>query len=467
MSFFRDLEKFGERPALIDEAGMTCSYRQLAAWADEVGSAVGGRRLVINLCENTVGSIAGYLGCLRRGAVSLLLAGATERERLERFIETYRPACLWLPAARAQELQWGTVVHEALGYALVERREEAVDMHIDLALLLTTSGSTGSPVLVRQTGRNLAANSVSIATSLGIRETDRPVTTLPMNYTYGLSILNSHLLCGCVIVLSTRPVTDRALWKTVEEQAVTGFGGVPYTYEMLRRFGFSFLKYGKLRMLTQAGGKLKQELVREFEAACRQRGISFVVMYGQTEATARMSYLPPDRAAQKPGSIGIAIPGGRFWLENEHGTVIEEPRVTGELVYAGDNVTMGYARCAEELAKGDENGGILRTGDLAYKDEDGFYFIVGRRKRFIKLFGNRVSLDEVEQFVNTLADPSACVGVDDKLTVFVTDAALVDDIRQKVARFLGMHPNVVEVKARTHLPRNEAGKIQYSQLTTV
>jgi acyl-coenzyme A synthetase/AMP-(fatty) acid ligase len=466
MSFFRDLEGFGDRAALVDETGSACSYRDLAARADEMGRTVGSRRLVICLCENTAGSVAGYLGVLRAGSVSLMLAGATERDRLSRLIETYHPRYLWVPAAKADELAFGPVVHRTFDYALVELAgEPVVDLHPELALLLTTSGSTGSPVLVRQTVRNLAANSASIAESLGIRESDRPVTTLPMNYTYGLSILNSHLLRGCTIVLSVRSVTDRQFWKTVDQQAVTGFGGVPYTYETLRRFGFSFLKYGKLRMLTQAGGKLKHELVREFEAACRERGIAFVVMYGQTEATARMAYLPPERAVAKPGSIGVAIPGGRFWLEDDAGAEIAAANAIGELVYAGDNVTLGYARNAADLAKGDENNGVLRTGDLAFRDEDGFYFIAGRRKRFIKLFGNRVSLDEVEQFVGGFAYPCACVGVDDKLSVYITNPGLADDVKQKVARFLNVHPSAVDLRCRDALPRNDAGKIQYSLLT--
>lgn len=466
MSFFRDLEGFGDRVALIDETGTSCSYRQLASRADAVGRIVGSGSFVTCLCENTLGSVAGYLGILRAGSVSLMLGGGTDAERLSRFIDAYRPNYVWLPSGRASKLSLGETVHQEFDYSLVAlANNPAVALHPDLALLLTTSGSTGSPVLVRQTACNLTANSNSIAESLGIRESDKPITTLPMNYTYGLSILNSHLLRGCGIVLSTRSVTDRQFWKTIDDLAVTGFGGVPYTFETLRRFGFSFLKYGKLRMLTQAGGKLKEELVREFDAACRGRGIAFVVMYGQTEATARMSYLPHERAVGKPGSIGIAIPGGRFWLEDDSGVVISEPNAVGELVYAGKNVTMGYARTATDLAKGDENNGVLRTGDLAFRDEDGLYFIAGRRKRFIKLFGNRVSLDEVEQYVGSIAYPCACVGTDEKLTIFITDSAMAEDVRQKVAQFLNVHISGVVVRYRETLPRNEAGKIQYSVLT--
>jgi acyl-coenzyme A synthetase/AMP-(fatty) acid ligase len=467
MSFFWELERFGDRTAFMDEVGCGISYADLAQHADEFGGVVGRGSLFISLCENTVGSLAGYLGSLRSGATGLLLAGNTDKERLQTFIQNYRPKFCWLPVGRVEELQLGKVTFTFADYALVDlAQEDPVQLNPELALLLTTSGSTGSPVLIRQSRGNLSANANSIMESLGIVQSDRPITTLPMNYTYGLSIINSHLLKGCTVVLSTRPVTDRNFWQCIERLGVTGFGGVPYIYETLRRFGFSFLKYGKIRMLTQAGGKLKGELVKEFHDACRAKGIDFVVMYGQTEATARMSYLPPKFTSEKPKSIGIAIPGGRFQLEDDKGCVIADTNVVGELVYEGENVTLGYARTAEDLAKGNEFGGVLRTGDLAYRDEDGFYYIAGRKKRFVKLFGNRVSLDEVEAFVSASLCLCACVGSDDRLFIYVTDESRLVEVALQTSKFLGLHSSAIKVRPIGSIPRNDSGKVQYSQLST-
>ena len=192
---------------------------------------------------------------------------------------------------------------------------------------------------------------------------------------------------------------DKAFWVLLKTKEATTFGGVPYVYEMLKKLRFPRMDLPNLKILTQAGGKLSRELSEEFATICEQKGIRFLVMYGQAEAAPRMSYLPSEYAISKAGSIGIAIPGGEFWLVDDNGNVIPDSDTVGELIYKGDNVTMGYAASCEDLCKGDENGGVLKTGDMAKQDADGFYYIVGRKKRFLKLFGNRVNLDEVEQLI--------------------------------------------------------------------
>ena len=176
-----------------------------------------------------------------------------------------------------------------------------------------------------------------------------------------------------------------------------------------------------LRYLTQAGGRLGRELAEEFNAICEEKGIRLIVMYGQTEATARMSYLPWEDAGRKAGSIGIPIPGGKFELVDANGQLIDGADVVGELVYCGSNVTPGYAKSRMDLAKPDENKGVLYTGDMAKRDEDGFYYVVGRKKRFLKIFGNRVNLDEVENLLKKEGIENACTGQDDRMVVFLTD----------------------------------------------
>jgi acyl-coenzyme A synthetase/AMP-(fatty) acid ligase len=208
-----------------------------------------------------------------------------------------------------------------------------------------------------------------------------------------------------------------------------------------------------VKTMTQAGGKLNAEIAKEYIQWAKSQGKRFIVMYGQTEATARMSYLPWEKAEEKYASIGVAIPGGEFSLAED-----------GELIYKGENVSMGYAECAEDLLKGDENHGILHTGDMARVDEDGFYYITGRKKRFVKIWGNRCNLDQIEQMVKAVTTSCACAGVDDKVTVFVTQGGLEKTIIDLLAAKTGLNPIAFQVKQIDTIPVTPSGKIDYPQL---
>ena len=290
--------------------------------------------------------------------------------------------------------------------------------------------------------------------------------TLPMNYTYGLSILNSHLFVGATVLVTDKGLMQKEFWQFFREQGATSFGGVPYTYEMLDRLRFFRMKLPSLRTMTQAGGKLTPELHRKFAEYAEANGKRFVVMYGQCEATARMGYLPADKAVEKCGSMGIAIPGGRFRLADADGNEIIRPYMTGELVYEGANVTLGYAERGEDLAKGDERHGILETGDMAQFDEDGFYYIVGRKKRFLKIYGNRVNLDEIDRLVKgRYGDMDfASAGVDDHMYLFVTNASAAEDVRRYVVEKTGLNPVAFQTIALDTIPRNDSGKTLYKEL---
>jgi acyl-coenzyme A synthetase/AMP-(fatty) acid ligase len=453
----------GARSAVIGDDGVATSYAALLAMADALGAQVAPRSVVFCLCDNNLASLAGYLGLLRRRAVPLLLNGALHAAALAQLLEDYRPAYLWLPQARAEGMA-GTPLHRQDGYVLLRTGHAPYPLHAELALLMTTSGSTGSPRLVRQSYRNLDSNAAAICEYLGIGPDDRPITTLPMSYTYGLSIINSHLLQGCTILLSGRTLMEKGFWELLKSQQATTFGGVPYVYEMLRRLRFQRMDLPSLRYLTQAGGRLDPELSREFAALCRDKGVRYVTMYGQTEATARMAYLPAELAEAKAGSIGVAIPGGEFWLEDEHGQRIAAADSAGELVYRGANVALGYAAGHADLARGDDNGGVLRTGDLARRDGDGCYTIVGRKKRFLKLFGNRLNLDELDQLVAELGYAAVCAGEDDHVRIYTTDSAHHGAIKQHVVERTGLPPSGFEVIFIEQIPRNDAGKILYSAL---
>ena len=461
---FLDIDRHpAVRAAAMDELGGMLTYGALNAFCGELAAHLPAGALLFNLCENTLGSLCGYVGAEAAGAVPLLLAADIDAELRGHLLVAYRPEFVWAPVS--MKLGLGEPVFSVYDYALFRANEKSPKLHRKLALLLTTSGSTGSPKLVRQSAKNILSNARAIREYLEITDAERPITTLPMNYTYGLSVINSHLLAGATLLMTTKGFMQKEFWQFFKEQGATSIAGVPYNYEMLKKLRFFNMELPSLVTMTQAGGKMTPELHKEFAQYAKDTGRRFFVMYGQTEATARMSYLPYERSLEKYGSMGVAIPGGEFSLIDVDGKTIETPDVVGELVYQGPNVTLGYAVCVEDLQKGDEWQGRLVTGDMAKRDADGFYYIVGRKKRFLKMFGNRVNLDECERMLKTALDADcACAGQDDLMMVFVTDVKLIKRAQTFLAEKTGLHHSAFDVRFIVAIPKSDAGKTLYKEL---
>ena len=436
-----DLKQYSDRIAVITDSGEQLTYNQL----DNKTKVNVPRGLVFCLAKNTLDSLVGYITCLQSGLPIVMLDGSKHKEVIDALIDVYRPEYIWDGGLKETGLKGG-------------------EINPELALCLTTSGSTGSPKFVRLSAKNILANAVSIAQYLEIDENERPITTLPMYYSYGLSVINSHLIKGATILLTDKTYAQRDFWNFMKEQKATSIAGVPYTYELLRRLRFFRMDLPDLKVLTQAGGKLNKDIAKEYIEYAATNGKKFYVMYGQTEATARMSYLPWESAQEKYASMGIAIPGGKFSLIDTDGKEISEPNVDGELIYSGPNVSLGYAECRDDLMQGDENHGVLHTGDVARRDEDGFYYITGRLKRFVKIWGNRCNLDATEQLVKSITTSCACVGVDDKITVFVTQDGLEQSIISLLTERTGLNIRAFEVRVIDAIPVKDSGKIDYPVL---
>lgn len=467
MSYYNEYRKFGQKTAFSDDKGQKITYADLGIVSEETGRKMSKRSLAFCLCENSVGSAVGYVSCLEHGVVPFLIDRKINDELLEHLVELYQPAYLYFPADMKGKFSDYTVLQEEYRYILAKTGySEAIELYEELGLLLTTSGSTGSPKLVRQSYANIQSNAESIAAYLELDDSERPVSTLPMNYTYGLSVINSHMQVGAEVLLTDATMMMKAFWDYMKAERATSIAGVPFTYEILKKVRFFKMDLPDLRYMTQAGGKLSPELHREFAEWSIEHDKKFIVMYGQTEATARMSYLPAEKSLEKYGSMGIAIPGGKFSLIDVNGEKISQPDVTGELVYEGPNVTLGYAECREDLAKGDERNGRLETGDMAKVDEEGFYYVVGRKKRFLKIFGNRVNLDEIDRLIRKKFEGMDCAstGVDDKMKTFITDRDCIDKVRQYLSCTTHLSESAFEVYYTPEIPKNEAGKTIYTKL---
>jgi acyl-CoA synthetase (AMP-forming)/AMP-acid ligase II len=450
--------------ALVEaETGVRVSHGELA---DRVASAAlalaaaeDGPELAFLALQPDADAVVLYLACLEAGLPVCLLDPRAEPP--EGLVRTYAPGWLLLPESagapagcRDSGLWFGS-------FRAWRATDATRALHPDLALLLSTSGSTGSPKLVRLSKRNLLANARSIAGYLQLGPRERAIGSLPLHYAYGLSVLNSHLVAGGTVVLTTHSFIRPEFWACFDREGCTSFAGVPYVYETLHRLRFDPARHASLRTLTQAGGPLRRELVEHWHAATGRAGSRFVVMYGQTEATARIAYVPPGELGRKPGSIGIAIPGGTLSLASVEG------HDELELVYEGPNVMMGYAESAADLALGDVCNGRLRTGDLGRVDDEGYHYVTGRLARFAKLFGSRVSLEDVERDLEShFPVRAAATDGGDRLVVHVESDATVatGDLVRHVAAWLGVPPGAITVTLVAALPRTPTGKKDYRAL---
>ena len=474
MGILWKFEAFADAPALIADTGVTLSYRDLSTLSGAIDAAIDGacgqacaaRPLTMFVCRNTLGALAAYAALMNTGCPLLPVSAELPTDMRRELMKVYRPALILLP----QELRSAyPAMREVLAirdYVLLKTNyPEAWPVNPALGLLITTSGSTGSAKLVRQSWENLRFNAEAIAEALEIRSSDRTITALPLQYTYGLSVLHANLLRGAAMVVTQSGIMDPEFWDLFEAENVTCFHGVPNTYDMLYRIELFEEEFPFLRTMSQAGGKLSPELQDYFARYAKTYGKRFVIMYGQSEATAAITRLPAEDALRKPGSVGTVVPGGSVSLLDAEGKTVAGPHVRGELVYCGPNVAMGYARCGEDLAKGDEWQGVLRTGDVAEFDEDGYISIVGRLKRYIKMAGHRVSLDELDAMImDELNILSVSVGTDDHLSVFVTDEREKEMVAAFVRGNIGAARAGFRVLVIPALPKNEGGKILYSEL---
>ncbi|MFG1644298.1 AMP-binding protein [Amycolatopsis sp. NPDC049252] len=408
-------------------------------------------------------SVLTYLGAFETRRAIALIDPALDVDVLAGLVSRFRPAAVLSASGDAP------AGYTARGSDWIRDSAEGIAPHPDLAVLLPTSGSTGNPKLVRLSRQAILSNADAIAQVLHIDSDEVAPTCLPLHYSYGLSVLNSHLVRDATVVIEPSGVLGRGFWDAVNTYGVTSLSGVPYHYEMLRRLKFDPAKYPTLRTLTQAGGKLRDELIAEFNDKMIAVGGRMYVMYGQTEAAPRMTTVPAERLAEKLGSAGPALPGGSFAVRRDDGSETTHPKIVGEVVYRGPNVMLGYADDESGLAKGDEYGGVLATGDLGYLDQDGFLFITGRLKRIGKVFGNRVSLDDLEQAVRTAAvgiDVVAAVPAGDKVVLFAegVDKDICKDASKALSERLHLHTSGFDVRPIDTVPLLASGKIDYRTL---
>ena len=450
--------------AAIDDNESVISYGDLVNFCNIFGKVIRKRTLIFILSENCIGALAGYFGALSNRIVPLIINSETEIDLVHNLLDMYKPEFLWLPE-RLQSHYGNKTIFNYQNYSLVETGENAPVLHEELSLLLPTSGSTGSSKLVRHSYRNIEDNARNVSLLFELTKDERALATLPIFYTMGLSVISSHIYSGATVLLTQRNLTDVNFWSFIKKHKATSFTGVPYSYEILNRLRFFKMDLPHLKLITQGGGKMDENLFRSCANYANTHGKKFIATYGQTEGTARMAYLPADLANSKICSIGRAIPNGTLFLVNEQGQIINEQEATGQMVFKGTNVTLGYAYSADDLIKGDENKGVLFTGDLAKRDADGCFYIIGRMGRFLKLFGLRVGLDECEKIIkDEYGIECACTGTDECMFVYITDENFIEKVKILLIQKTKIIASAFKVCVISEIPKNESGKILYSKL---
>lgn len=455
--------------AILDpERGESLTYNDLSQRVDEFVRQLSlpSKGLIFLLSDNSVNSIVAYLAGLESDNAITLLDSQLAQDRLHGFVSSYRPELIIDASGKFLPSGYEREVHGS-GLSVLRAQHNSAPITSETKLLLPTSGSTGGGKMVRLSIYNVRSNALSIAQALAIKNTDRAVLSLPIHYSYGLSVLNSHLVSSASVVVTRHMLTSKDFWNHVRDSHTTSFAGVPYSYEILKRLNIDSLDVPNLQTMTQAGGKLASNLIEYFHGVMSRRGGRFFTMYGQTEATARISILPSNCLPAKLGSVGQAIAGGTIEIIKQSADDGGSETASGEIIYRGPNVMLGYATNRDDLNLGDENRGVLHTGDIGYLDSDGMLFITGRTQRIGKIFGIRLNLDEIEALLAT--EGTLAVVCDDRRLLIYCEGETHKRIHARkleLAQSLGIHHSAICALPIDSLPRKSNGKLDYMKLMT-
>ena len=455
-----DLQRFSKRVAIICEDGTELTYGELDTLQRQcVLFLPEERKLVLLIADNSLESIILYLSCIQNKIPIMLIDAFISRNALEDIISAYQPSCIWLPDTREAIHNYSdSGLFRRYRLMVRDKNETTVQINPELALLLLTSGSTGGKKCVRISYRNIEANQNSIVKALEITREDVAMLMLPIYYSYGLSVVNSNLSAGATLLLPESKLLKKEYWEFFDRNKGTSICGVPYTYEILFKTRFMSVKLNHIRLITQAGGRLDEKWQRKLLQYSQDNQVNVAIMYGQTEATARMSTFFLNRFPEKINSVGKAIDGGEFRIEKPDRNGI------GEVVYLGENVSMGYADGALDLCLEDENGRRLYTGDLGYLDTEGFLYLKGRKKRIAKIHGDRVNLEELEQLLEQNSGVHViCIENTEKITVCILHQSDYEKV-SSACDLLDFDSRLLNIKRVRNIPKNSCGKVLYDIL---
>ena len=467
MPLFENIDNFKDNIALVSKSQGNINYRKIIENIKKISEIVSSRSIVFLITKNTTGGLISYISLLKNKSIVVLIDQKTPQNNLLNLIQIYKPDFLAGPTdiVKILNLDGFKYVESIYDYSFHTSSQKILKKtYKGLSLLLPTSGSMGSPKFVKLTADNLIQNAKSIISYLKINKKKRTVTTMPFSYSYMMSIINTYIETGASIYVTESSIIEKDFWEGFRKNKITCFSGVPYIFETLIKLGLEKIFTDSLEEFTQAGGKLNRESLNKLINFCKKKDIKFTTMYGQTEASPRISYLDWKYISTKKGSIGKAIPGTKIMLKDNDGLKIKESKKEGEIVFEGKNVCLGYANCINDLNKPDENKGVLHTGDIGYFDEDGFFYLSGRKNRIAKIFGNRINLDELEEKLMNEGYRVASKYDGNKISVFYEKNLSQNELLKKITLISGQNKNGFQLIRIDKLPITNSGKIEYSKL---
>ena len=446
--FFKRLENFKNSTALILENNKFITYEKLLLSTKKISNKLDKKKKLIFLIgDNDFETIAAYISFINKGHSVAFLDSKINKIFLKSLLFLYCPDYIFCNNEKLKIIKSYNKILKFKSYVLYKKNITKQNiLNKDLMLLMSTSGTTGSPKFVKQSYQNVISNIKSIIKYLNIKKEDITITSLPISYVYGLSVINTHLFVGATIVLTKRSMIEKKFWDLIVKYKVNNFSGVPYNYSIIEKI-FKKKLPKSLKYTTQAGGKMNNILIKKIINIYKDNKIKLIQMYGAAEATSRMSYLKWKYSSKKIGSIGKPIPGGSFYMIDKKG---KKNNKKGELVYQGKNVCMGYAESSKDLILPDSNKGTLKTGDIAYMDKDGFYYIEGRNNRYVKIFGIRLNLSELETILFKKGiDVIMREGEENKINTYFKNSNQVIDGIKYISKTTSINSNVFVGKILT------------------
>ena len=473
---FDKLEEYKDRVFIQNEKDETITYNGALKYSDRIKEIIPERCFVIILTKNTIGGVLNYISCIKNRIVPLLIDFNTNPKLVKKLLEQYKPRYIFIPSELKKSYENYTTVYEEYGYNILRTDyNENENLYDELCMCLSTSGSTGDQKLVRLSYKNIIENTLQGWSffeenlknqGIPIENNDfRSLAALPICYSFILLVINITIFGGGIVLITEKNFFEKEFWEFFVKEKSTTLYGIPYHLEILDKINFFQAKYPFFKQMIIAGGNLPEELYDRCVSFSEKNNSIFGIGYGQTEATAVISELEADKVKTKKGSIGKGLSKIELFLEDD-GEVIKEPYREGELVCKGPNVALGYAKDRNDLSKSDEFNSTLYTGDLAYFDEDGYFYIKGRKSRFVKIYGNRISLDNIESIIKEKYKniDVACTGKDNNIDIFINNKSHVQEIESYILDLFNLNKSVINTNYIESIPRNESGKILYSKL---